>query len=295
MSRSPQAFTSMRFAISISIAFFVTLTLFYFMQYMIRGSGKQIEKPENYRVVNFVRLQREPENEKPQAPKPTPPRKSPLPPDSATATDINLAALQPPAAAPQSGFEIEPLASMQLGKPYLGPLIARTTKSLAPRKPATNNNIKAPRKPALILQNETKPARVVRTPFVDKEHPNAVQATLGKQPIMDSITAPKGAFPGLHGEAGDYAGEAVPVFKMEPKYPRKAAKSRIEGWVKVEFTITAKGAVTDAVVIDSRPRRTFDRSAVQSVRKWRFKPRVVDGRPVQRKASQVIEFKLARG
>ncbi len=284
----------MRFTISISTAFFVTLTLFYLMQYMIGGSGKQIEKPENYGVVNFVRLQREPENEKSQAPKPTPPGKSPLPPGSSPTTEINLAALQPPAAAPLSGFEIEPLASMQLGKPYLGPLIARTTKSLAARKPATNN-IKAPHKPAPLLQNETKPARVVRTPFVDKEHHNVAQAALGKQPIIASTTAAKGAFPDLHGDVGDYAGEAVPVFKIEPRYPRKAAKSRIEGWVKVEFTITAKGAVTDALVVDSRPRRTFDRSAVQSVRKWRFKPRVVDGRPVQRKASQVIEFKLARG
>ena len=56
-----------------------------------------------------------------------------------------------------------------------------------------------------------------------------------------------------------------------------------------------KGTVTDAKVVASRPRRTFDRSAVQSIRKWRFKPRVVDGRPVPRKATQVIEFKLAKG
>ena len=87
----------------------------------------------------------------------------------------------------------------------------------------------------------------------------------------------------------------LPLLRIEPAYPRKAARDRKEGWVKVEFTISSNGTVIDAVVVDSRPRRTFDRSAIQSIRKWRFKPKEVDGSPVERKASQIIEFKLAKG
>jgi protein TonB len=112
---------------------------------------------------------------------------------------------------------------------------------------------------------------------------------------VDAPALATGAAPELPGGSGYDGTEAIPIFKIEPRYPRKAARSKIEGWVKLEFTITESGTVSDPVVVDSSPRRTFDRSALQSIRKWRFQPRVVDGRPVQRKASQVIEFRLARG
>ena len=275
----------MRFAISIITAFIVTLTLFSLMQYMISGSGKQIEKPDNYGGVDFVRLQRAPLNVKSRPPKPIPPPKSSQPPGTPHSYEMNLAVQQPLAVVPQQSFEREPLETMQLGKPYLGPMPALVS----------NSKIKRPPKPTSLSKNRTKPMPLVRTPLADKENPKSAQASLVKQPIIGSAVAPNGVIPGLHGDVGKYGDEAVPVFKIAPRYPRKAAKSRIEGWVKVEFTITAKGAVTDAVVVDSKPRRTFDRSAVQSVRKWRFKPKIVDGRPVQRKASQVIEFRLAKG
>ena len=63
--------------------------------------------------------------------------------------------------------------------------------------------------------------------------------------------------------------------------------------MKVAFTITEEGKVTEAVVTDSRPRRVFDRSALRAIRKWRFRPKVVDGRPVKSQATQLIEFKLS--
>jgi protein TonB len=120
--------------------------------------------------------------------------------------------------------------------------------------------------------------------------PNSDEAT-----GVDAPALPTGTTPELHGGSGNDEAEAIPIFKIEPRYPRKAARSKIEGWVKLEFTITESGTVSNPVVVDSSPRRTFDQSALQSIRKWRFKPRVVDGRPVQRKASQVIEFRLTRG
>lgn len=285
----------MRFIISTSTAFIVTLTLFYLMQYMISGSGKQIKKPNSYGVVGFVRLQRETVNAKSQPPKPIPPRNTLQPLDIPPSFEMNLATLQPPTVAMQKGFEGEPLETMQLGKPYLGPLTALVSKSMTSKKPLTTSKITSASKPTPLYKTEKKSVRLARTSLVDKMNPKSAQASLGKQQMIGSAIAPNGAISALQGDVGDYEDEAVPVYKMAPKYPRKAAKSRIEGWVKVEFTITAKGAVTDAVVVDSRPRRTFDRSAVQSVRKWRFKPKIVDGRPVQRKASQVIEFKLAKG
>ncbi len=285
----------MRIAISTSAALFITLALFYIMQIMISGSGQYIEKPENYGVVDFIRLQREPEDAKSKPLKQTLPRKPPSPPGTPPSPKMKLTAVQPPAAASQSESAREPMEPMQLGKPYLGPLTTVIPNSQPLKKPDAISKIKTPPKPLPAQKTEMEPANVMKAPSTDKKTLESALMSSDQQPVGGGAVAPDVTAPGLPGEIGDYEGEAIPVFKMEPKYPRKAAKSRIEGWVKVEFTITEKGTVIDARVVDSRPRRTFDRSAVQSIRKWRFRPRVVNGKAVQRKASQVIEFKLARG
>ena len=87
-------------------------------------------------------------------------------------------------------------------------------------------------------------------------------------------------------------GDIIPVVVIRPMYPRDAAISGIEGWVKVEFTITALGTVKDVRVVDADPAQVFNREAVRAILKWKFKPRVVNGVAVERRATQVIDFSL---
>lgn len=87
-------------------------------------------------------------------------------------------------------------------------------------------------------------------------------------------------------------GDIIPVVVIRPMYPREAAIGGIEGWVKVEFTITEVGTVKDPRVIDADPGRIFNREAMRAILKWKFKPRVVDGVAVERRATQVIDFSL---
>jgi len=87
-------------------------------------------------------------------------------------------------------------------------------------------------------------------------------------------------------------GEIIPVVVIRPMYPREAALSGTEGWVKVEFTITETGTVKDPEVIESDPPRVFNREAIRAILKWKFKPRVVNGIAVERRATQVIDFSL---
>ena len=86
--------------------------------------------------------------------------------------------------------------------------------------------------------------------------------------------------------------ERGPVVVIRPMYPRDAAISGIEGWVKVEFTITETGAVKDPQIVDAQPPRVFNREAIRAIMKWKFKPRVIDGVAVERRATQVIDFTL---
>lgn len=87
-------------------------------------------------------------------------------------------------------------------------------------------------------------------------------------------------------------GDVMPIVRIEPRYPRDALLRGLEGWVRVEFTITPEGGVQDAIVVESDPQRVFDRSAIQAVLRWKFRPRFVDGEAVSRRAVQVIDFRL---
>ncbi len=75
-------------------------------------------------------------------------------------------------------------------------------------------------------------------------------------------------------------GEFLPIVRVEPIYPSRAASRGVEGYVVVEFTVTSNGSVTDPVVIESEPSSIFNRAAERAVVKWKYKPRVVDGNPV---------------
>ena len=86
--------------------------------------------------------------------------------------------------------------------------------------------------------------------------------------------------------------EVVALLKVEPKYPRKAAIEGIEGWVKLKFTILEDGSVTNIKVAASNPRRIFDKSAKRAIKRWKFKPRIVNGKAVKQTAIQTITFKL---
>jgi protein TonB len=87
-------------------------------------------------------------------------------------------------------------------------------------------------------------------------------------------------------------GDIIPIVVIRPLYPREAAMQGLEGWVKVEFTITAIGTVKNPRVVDSKPKRIFNREAIRAILKWKFKPRVIDGVAVDRPATQVIDFSL---
>lgn len=97
---------------------------------------------------------------------------------------------------------------------------------------------------------------------------------------------------GPAGPSGRADGPAEIITQVRPEWPRRALTEGIEGWVRVSFTIRSDGTVTNARVVESHPGQLFDQAAVRAVERWRFRPRVVDGRPVERQATQVLDFDL---
>jgi len=57
-----------------------------------------------------------------------------------------------------------------------------------------------------------------------------------------------------------------------PRYPPDALRAGTSGEVQVEFTVTVDGSVDSVRVVRADPPRTFDREAINAVRRWRFEP-----------------------
>jgi TonB family protein len=67
----------------------------------------------------------------------------------------------------------------------------------------------------------------------------------------------------------------------------------VEGWVRVQFSVTSIGTVRDAKVIDSEPGTIFDEAGLKAITRWRYNPRVENGEAVERVGLQtIIRFEL---
>jgi protein TonB len=97
------------------------------------------------------------------------------------------------------------------------------------------------------------------------------------------------------GGGGIFDGDIIPLQRIPPQYPRDAARNGITGWVQLEVLVNPDGSVRNARVVDAKPRGLFEAAAVQAVLRWKFKPKVVNGLPVEQKGAQKIEFNLSAG
>ncbi|WP_428096841.1 energy transducer TonB [Candidatus Rariloculus sp.] len=87
-------------------------------------------------------------------------------------------------------------------------------------------------------------------------------------------------------------GEYLPIVKVAPIYPARAASRGLEGYVIVEYTVTRTGATRDARVVESSS-SLFERAAVDSALKYKYRPRVIDGEPVEVPGVRtIIRFEL---
>ncbi len=81
---------------------------------------------------------------------------------------------------------------------------------------------------------------------------------------------------GMNIAEGDY----LPIVRVAPVYPSRALSRGLEGFVDMSFTVTSTGTVKDPIVLQSTS-SLFERAATRAVLKFKYKPRVVDGVPVE--------------
>jgi len=133
--------------------------------------------------------------------------------------------------------------------------------SLPTRKPDTETKVEEEIKPPPEVEH---PPEVI-IPDIGEEFPGPSLTVFEQTKIEMPVSKP-----------GQMNGGFVPVAIMQPVYPRRAQQRGLEGYVIVEFTVSAIGKVIDAIVIDSSS-TLFEKSALQAVVRFKYKPQVVDG------------------
>lgn len=185
--------------------------------------------------------------------------------------------------------------------------IAEPSPSSTPKPPRPGNSQAAPAVARPIVDPVVQP---IETPndlpiappsdAAPTDGPDAGVPSYG--PVGDGIGAgggqgsgPPGADDGRDGSSirqisGDMT-RPILVVKVDPIYPTTARIARMAGRVTVEAVIGLDGQVESAEVISSTS-ALFDASALDAVRHWRYRPALVNGRPVRVYFKVAVEFVL---
>lgn len=87
--------------------------------------------------------------------------------------------------------------------------------------------------------------------------------------------------------------EIIPESKVVPDYPRKLRRKKIEGRVILQAVVSMDGSVRDIVPVKSA-NSEFTEAAIAAVEKWRYKPALKGGSPVDARFTIVVDFYLLR-
>ena len=86
-------------------------------------------------------------------------------------------------------------------------------------------------------------------------------------PIVDA----RGAMSRMSMSAGSDR-DVIPLVRINPDYPPRALSRGLEGWVQVQFTITATGTVKDAIVVNARAEEHLRRRGAEGDRALALQP-----------------------
>ena len=114
------------------------------------------------------------------------------------------------------------------------------------------------------------------TPPQDLDNINPDAPSINVAPPAVAADTQIGGPGGMNIAEGDY----LPIVRVAPVYPARALSRGLEGFVDLSFTVTTTGTVKDPIVLQSTS-SLFERAAIRAVLKFKYKPRVVDGVPVE--------------
>src|ERR1041385_1036797 len=82
--------------------------------------------------------------------------------------------------------------------------------------------------------------------------------------------------------------DSLKIHDVTPHYPREAKEKGIQGDVILQATIDAKGNLTNLNAVQGDP--ILVKASMDAVKKWRYKPYVLNGEPVVVETTIKIQF-----
>jgi protein TonB len=83
----------------------------------------------------------------------------------------------------------------------------------------------------------------------------------------------------------------VQIARVNPQYPDLCRRQRIEGVVTLKAKVNAEGKIASVDVLDG-VHPLLDGAAERAVKQWRYRPAMVDGRPVPSTVKVTVGFRL---
>jgi len=84
----------------------------------------------------------------------------------------------------------------------------------------------------------------------------------------------------------------TPMVQIRPTYPSREKRMGVEGYVKARLEVDATGRVISVQIVESKPKGAFDKSVKKALKKWKFRPKTVDGKAVPQTGELRLNFKL---
>lgn len=150
-------------------------------------------------------------------------------------------------------------------------------------------------KKRLPPEPKQKPMPKMQTPEIattaqQQPQPQAISADMPNlQHSTGFAKGPKLTMDAMRGDS-----ELTPLVRINPQYPPRARRAGVEGYVKARLNVDVKGLVKSIEILESEPAGEFTKSVMRTLKRWKFKPKVVDGKPMEYSGTVTIEFKLEK-
>jgi protein TonB len=114
---------------------------------------------------------------------------------------------------------------------------------------------------------------------------------IGESGCCQGIGESQSGSPGLSARRGSGITPPQLVYKVEPEFSEEARKAKFQGMVVLIIEVDANGNVR-SIRVRQGLGLGLDEKAIEAVSRWRFRPGVLDGKPVTTQATVQVNFQL---
>ena len=150
-------------------------------------------------------------------------------------------------------------------QPEAAPLVVKGGATAAKKVAATDADTAAPSMIGIAAPGSSGPL-------------NLGSASDGAKPVLQRLNISQGVSTGLL------------IKKVDPLYPPNALRMRVEGAVQMQATISKNGDITRVLVLSGD--KLLSGAAVDAVKRWKYKPYLLNGEPVEIDTQITVNFRL---